>query len=145
MADYVKFSRLFLALLAVALLVSPQSAHADETKEKLVEIFRVAPGQHEAFLKHLALADEVNRRAGLPPRDLYVHSNGAGWDFMTIQPAHTPEDKREALDKAWDEMGMPSGINYFIEVRRFIADHDDTFATGPITAESYLSGLDHKD
>ncbi len=145
MADYARISKPLLTFLTLLLLISPQSAYADETNEKLVEIFRVAPGQHEAFLKHLALADEVNRKAGLPPRDLYVHSNGAGWDFMTIQPAQTPEDKREALDKAWDEMGMPSGINYFIEVRKFIADHSDTFATGPITAESYLSGLDQKD
>ena len=132
-------------ILAFSSFLAVMPASADDSKEKLVEIFRIAPGQHEAFLKHIALTDEVNRRAGLPARDLYVHSNGNGWDFMIIQPAHTPEDKREALDKAWDEMNMPSGINYFVEIRKFIADHNDTFATGPITAKEYLSGLKNKE
>ncbi|KKC25558.1 hypothetical protein [Sphingomonas sp. SRS2] len=105
----------------------------------LVEIYRVAPGQHEAFLEEIARYDEANRRAGLPPRQLYIHSDGADWDFLFIQPAKTPPEKSAALDKAWDEMKLPSGADFFLQFRRFIAEHSDTFASGPTTAADFLA------
>ena len=110
-----------------------------EVPRKLVEIYRIAPGQHTAFLEFIARCDEANRRAGLPPRELYVHSDGAGWDFLIIQPASTPDDKRAALDAAWDALGLPSGANFFLQFRQFIAEHDDTFVRGPTTAADYLA------
>jgi hypothetical protein len=106
---------------------------------KLVEIYRIAPGQHAAFLEFIARCDEANRMAGLPPRELYVHSDGAGWDFMLIQPAETPEASRAALDAAWERLGLPSGADFFLQFRRFIAEHDDTFVRGPTTAADYLA------
>ena len=106
-----------------------------------IEIYRIAPGQQQAFLEFIAKCDEVNRRAGLPPRQLYVHSDGADWDFLFIQPAHTPADKAAALDKAWDEMGMPSGSNFFFEIRKYIAVHTDTTAKGPTSAADYLATM----
>lgn len=105
----------------------------------LVEIYRIAPGQHAAFLEAIAKYDQANRMAGLPPRQLYVHRDGASWDFMIIQPAETPEDKREALDAAWEKLGLPSGADFFIIFRQFIASHEDTFVTGPTTAADYLA------
>src|SRR5262245_46615600 len=110
-----------------------------EVPRKLVEIYRIAPGQHQAFLEFIARCDEANRRAGLPPRELYVHGDGAGWDFLIIQPASTPDDKRAALDAAWDALGLPSGANFFLQFRQFIAEHDDTFVRGPTTAADYLA------
>jgi len=110
-----------------------------EVPRKLVEIYRIAPGQHTAFLEFIARCDEANRRAGLPPRELYVHSDGAAWDFLIIQPASTPDDKRAALDAAWDALGLPSGANFFLQFRQFIAEHDDTFVRGPTTAADYLA------
>lgn len=104
-----------------------------------VEIYRIAPGQHEAFLREIARYDEANRLAGLPPRQLYVHSDGASWDFMLIQPAKTPADKSAALDAAWDRLRLPSGADFFLSFRRFIAEHTDTTAIGPTTAADFLA------
>ncbi len=107
--------------------------------ETQVEIYRIAPGQQQAFLEFIAKCDEANRLAGLPPRQLYVHSDGEGWDFMFLQPAHTPPEKAAALDKAWDQVGLPSGSNFFFEIRKYIADHSDTSTHGPTTAADYLA------
>jgi hypothetical protein len=104
-----------------------------------IEIYRIAPGLHEAFLKEIVRYDEANRLAGLPARQLYVHSDGADWDFILIQPATTPPDKQAALDKAWKQLGLPSGADFFLNFRRFIADHTDTIAIGPTTAADYLA------
>ena len=82
----------------------------------LVEIYRIAPGQHEAFMRMIALFDEANRRAGLPPRQLYVHQDGADWDFMLIQPAETPDDKEKALADAYKALNTPSGPNFFVKL-----------------------------
>jgi DNA-binding beta-propeller fold protein YncE len=119
----------------------PESA-PEPVGSKVVEIYRVAPGQHEAFLRAVALYDEVNRRAGIPPRQLYVHSDGADWDFMLIQDAHYPEGKAALVDKAWDELTLPSGPRFFTEFRKYILGHSDTFVSGPTTAAAYLALLD---
>ena len=108
----------------------------------LVEIYRIAPGQHEQFLRMIAKADEANTLAGLPPRQLYVHQDGANWDFMLIQPASTPPDKAAALDAAWEKLGLPSGAKFFVEFRKNVAEHSDTFAEGPTSAAAWLRKLD---
>ena len=104
-----------------------------------VEIYRIAPGQHEAFLKEIARYDEANRLAGVAPRQLLVHSDGADWDFILIQPSKYPPDKQAALDRAWKKLGLPTGADFFLNFRRFIADHTDTVAIGPTTAADYLA------
>ncbi|WP_114953731.1 hypothetical protein [Sphingosinicella terrae] len=116
-----------------------QSAPSPAPTRLIVEIYRIAPGQHTAFLEAIASYDEANRRAGLPPRQLYVHSEGADWDFMLIQPAETPENKRAALDAAWQELGLPSGADFFLQFRTYIAEHSDTFVRGPTTAADFLA------
>ena len=131
-----------LALLAssVPAFAAPDAPATPARPERvLIEIYRIAPGQHAAFLEEIARYDEANRRAGLPPRMLYVHGDGADWDFMLIQPAATPPDKSAALDKAWEEMKLPSGADFFLQFRRFIAEHSDTFASGPTTAADFLA------
>ncbi len=139
-----------LAPLALALLLAgpaaaqtaaatPPPAAVPAPQRLIVEIYRIAPGQHEAFLKAIASYDEANRLAGLPPRQLYVHSEGAHWDFMLIPPASTPDDKRAALDAAWDKLKLPSGADFFIDFRRFVAWHEDTYVRGPTSAAAYLA------
>ena len=123
----------------ILMLLTLSIVEAADVPRKLVEIYRIAPGQHQAFLEFIARCDEANKRAGLPPRELYVHSDGAGWDFMIIQPASTPEDRRAALDAAWDELGLPSGADFFLQFRTFVAEHEDTFVKGPTTAADFLS------
>lgn len=129
---------LLLALSAVPAVA--QTAPAPVARQ-VVEIYRIAPGQHEAFLRFIDKCDEANRLAGLPPRQLYVHQDGDGWDFMLIQPAETPKGKAAALDAAWDKVGLPSGANFFLEIRKYIAEHTDTFVSGPTTARDYLAGV----
>lgn len=109
---------------------------------KLVEIYRVAPGKHEEFLRAIARLDEANRRAGLPPRQLYVHSDGASWDFLLIQDAEYPEGKGMEVGKAYREMGLPTGPRFFTEFRALLIEHTDTFASGPTTAGAWLAALD---
>lgn len=123
-------------LLAI-LLAMP--AFAAEVPRMLVEIYRIAPGQHTAFLEAIAKYDEANKMAGLPPRQLYVHSDGASWDFMLIQPAETPDDKKAALNEAWQKLGLPGGADFFLSFRQYIAEHTDTFVSGPTTAADYLA------
>jgi hypothetical protein len=68
--------------------------------ESQVEIYRIAPGQQEAFLKFIALCDGANRQAGLPPRQLFVHEDGADWDFLLIQPLHDTDHQNKAWSAA---------------------------------------------
>src|SRR6266516_3221397 len=110
---------------------------AAEPPKMLVEIYHVAPGQHTAFLEAIAKYDEANRIAGLPPRQLYVHDDGASWDFMFIQPAETPADKAAALKAAWEKLGLPTGADFFLSFRQYIASHEDTFVNGPTTAADF--------
>lgn len=115
---------------------------AEPVGRKLVEIYRVAPGQHEAFLRVIARLDEANRRAGVPARQLFVHSDGASWDFLLIQDAEFPEGKGELVGKAYKEMGIPTGPRFFTEFRKLLIEHTDTFAKGPTTAGAFLADLD---
>jgi len=136
----------FLLLLLSQAILAQSDADEPETEpapvRKLVEIYRIAPGKHEEFLRFIAFLDDINIKAGLPPRELYIHNDGAGWDFIIIQPASTPPDKADALAKAWEESGAPSGPNFFLHIRQFITEHSDTFATGPTSAADYLSGVE---
>ncbi|WP_332769493.1 hypothetical protein [Phenylobacterium sp.] len=120
---------------------APASADSSFSNKVLIEIYRIAPGQHEAFMRAIDAYDDVNRAAGLPPRQLYVHSDGADWDFMLIQPASTPDDKRAAMDAAYEKSGLPSGAKFFVEFRKHVAEHSDTFARGPTTAKAFLADL----
>jgi len=131
-------------LFALAVLTLATAASAADFPRMVVEIYRIAPGQHTAFLEAIARYDEANRMAGLPPRQLYVHSDGASWDFMLIQPAETPEDKKEALNAAWTKLGLPTGADFFLSFRQYIAEHTDTTVLGPTTAADYLASRKKK-
>jgi hypothetical protein len=123
---------------AVAVLGVMLAATAARAADSLVEIYRIAPGQHAAFLKFIALCDQANKEAGLPPRQLYVHQDGASWDYMLIQPAHTTDEQDKQLDAAYKKLGIPQGANFHLEIRRFITEHTDTFVEGPTTAADWL-------
>jgi hypothetical protein len=126
------------------LLIFALQASAAEVPRMLVEIYHIAPGQHTAFLEAIAKYDEANKTAGLPPRQLYVHSDGASWDFMLMQPAETPPDKSAALKAAWEKLGLPTGADFFLSFRQYIASHEDTFVTGPTTAADFLASRKKK-
>lgn len=131
-----------LALAAAAAPPASASAQATPKPSRMaVEIYRIAPGQQEAFLRLIALYDQANHAAGLPPRQLYVHQDGADWDFLIIQPEDTTPEQDRRVDAELKRLGAPQGAKFFLEVRKFIASHTDTVASGPTTAADWLSQL----
>lgn len=112
-----------------------------EAADMLVEIYRIAPGQHANFLKLIALYDQASKEAGLAPRQLYVHQDGASWDFLIIQPASVAPEQSEAVDAALKRLGAPQGAKFFLEIRKYMAEHSDTFVAGPTTAADWLKKL----
>ena len=130
------------ACVAVVLALTANLAGADEAPRKLVEIYRIVPGQHEAFLKLIAQFDAANQEAGIPPRDLYVHQDGANWDFMLIQNAENTPEQSKKLAEAFKKRGLPGGAHFFLEFRKLIAEHTDTFVEGPTSAATWLQKLE---
>ena len=124
---------LILAATAIAAPLYAQSA----TPRAMVSLYRAAPGQQVALLKWLARQDEISRAAGQPAGQLYVHQDGASWDYMLIQPATTPEQDK-AVEAAARKMGVDPGPKMGIEFRRYIAEHSDTMSAGPTTAADWL-------
>jgi hypothetical protein len=112
-----------------------------DSKEMVIEIYRVAPGKHEEFLRQIALYDRANAEAGLPPRQLFVHQGGASWDFVILQPAHHTDEESEKLDAAFKKLGIPQGARFFVSFRELIAEHTDTNVEATTAAE-YLKKLD---
>ena len=133
-----------ITLVLAALLTITLPLGAADVPRMLVEIYHIAPGQHTAFLEAIAKYDEANRIAGLPPRQLYVHEDGASWDFMFLQPAETPPEKAAALKAAWEKLGLPTGADFFLSFRQFLASHEDTFVNGPTTASDFLASRKKK-
>jgi hypothetical protein len=112
-----------------------------DSKDMVVEIYRIAPGKHEEFLRQIALYDRANAEAGLPPRQLFVHEGGASWDFMLLQPAHHTDEESEKLDAAFKKLGIPQGAKFFVNFRTLIAEHTDTNVEATTAAE-YLEKLE---
>lgn len=112
-----------------------------DSKDMVVEIYRIAPGKHEEFLRQIALYDRANAEAGLPPRQLFVHQGGASWDFMLLQPAHHTDEESAKLDAAFKKLGIPQGAKFFVTFRTLIAEHTDTNVEATTAAE-YLKKLD---
>ena len=135
--------RIIISCLAVIGLISGSLAHAADVPSTQVEIYRIAPGQHVAFLKLIALYDQANVEAGLPPRQLYVHEDGANWDFLIIQSGDEWTDaQRTKFRAALTRLGAPQGAKFFLEIRKFMAEHTDTMTKGPTTAGAWLKQLE---
>ncbi len=129
---------------AHAQLVPGSTSTPAAARESQIEIYRIAPGQHEAFLKFIALCDQANKEAGMAPRQLYVHQDGTSWDFILIQPLHNTPEQNKAWFAAATRLGIPHGGNFFLAIRTFIAEHSDTAADGPTTAADWLDQLQKK-
>jgi hypothetical protein len=127
------------ALLALGVLASAPTS--GDSKDMVIEIYRVAPGKHEEFLRQIALYDQANAEAGLPPRQLFVHQGGAEWDFLILQPAQHTDEESEKLDAAFRKLGIPQGAKFFVAFRQLIAEHTDTNVEATTAAE-YLKKLD---
>lgn len=132
------------AWLTASVLISSVLATAPvlgDSQDMVIEIYRIAPGKHEEFLRQIALYDRANAEAGLPPRQLFVHQGGASWDFLILQPAHHTEEENRKLDAAFKKLGIPQGAKFFVTFRQLIAEHTDTNVEATTAAE-YLKKLD---
>ena len=133
---------LLACLVGLSALSGTSLAVADEpAPRKLVEIYRIAPGKHAEFLRMIAKFDAASKEAGIPPRELYVHQDGANWDFMLIQNAEYTDEQRAKIGPVMEKMGLPRGADFFVAFRQFVAEHSDTFVEGPTTAEAWLRKL----
>jgi len=131
-------------LLAIAVTLAPIAlARAAQNDTRMIEIYHIAPGKHVEFLKLIAQYDEANRQAGLPPRELYVHSDGGAWDFLLIQNENVEPAKEALRDAALKKLGAPTGAKFWVAIRQTIAEHSDTIATGPTTAGDWLKKLEN--
>ena len=132
-------------LIALASPAAAQEAPQEPWPEANFEIFKLAPGEQEAFIRSVAKTDEVARSIGLPPIQLYVHKQGADWDVLLLKRVSrtklTPEQEA-TLAQRRIELGAPSGPEAFLDIRKKVAAHTDTIAVGPITAEAWLARLD---
>ena len=128
--------------LAAALALAPFClAVADDAGSKMIAIYHIAPGKQVEFLKLIALYDQANLQAGLPARELYVHSDGAAWDFLLIQDEDVDPAKAKVRNEALKKLGAPTGQKFWLAIRQTIAEHTDTVATGPTTAGDWLKKL----
>ena len=130
-----------LTALMLALGVLATAPALGDSKEMVIEIYRIAPGKHEEFLRQIALFDQANAEAGLPPRQFFVHQGGASWDFLILQPAHHTDEESAKLDAAFKKLGIPQGAKFFVTFRQLIAEHTDTNVEATTAAE-YLKKLD---
>lgn len=129
------------ALLATAIssAQAAEPAQAAPIPTSTVEVFRIVPGQHEAFLNTLAQIEAASDSVGLQPNQLYIHQNGASWDFILIKPHGQDPKKYAAMVEILRKAGFPSGPDYFFESRKQYAWHEDTEALGPTSATDYLA------
>lgn len=113
--------------------------------EAWFEIFKLAPGKQEVFIRNIAMADEVAAAGGQPPIQLFFHENGADFDVILFKPVTgfkpTPEQEA-AMEKKRKELGLPSGPAYFVNIRENIAEHTDSKTYGPLSAATWLGRLD---
>ena len=128
---------LIAALLAAAVAVP---AAAQDAPRSIVSTYRAVSGQQVELLKWFARQDEVAKAAGVPTAQLYVHQQGASWDFVQILPETTAAQDK-AVDAAAAKMGYPAGPAAGLELRKYIAEHTDTLSVGPTNAAAWLKVL----
>jgi hypothetical protein len=135
------------ALLAAAS-VDAQTAVTDDGKawpEAQFEIFKLAPGRHESFIRKLAQWDEVSAAGGQPPTQVFIHEHGADWDVLLFKPfPKTPitSAQQAAMDAKAEELHLKTGPAFFLEMRENVAAHTDSKTQGPLTAAQWLARLD---
>lgn len=128
------------ALLSAAFLL-PQAASAQNAgHEAIVSIYRVAPGKQADFLKWMAARDAVDREAGVPSTQWYVHLDGDSWDYVGIAPNSdsATSDKIDALAR---KRGLKVGFAGGLELRTMMASHTDTISAGPYTATELVQRI----
>jgi hypothetical protein len=144
--------RLSLALLALTGAATAQSRYPDPvpapagSSNPAFEMFRLAPGKTEDFIRSVAIWDQVNAAGGQPKTHLYLHEDGEGWDVMLYKPPRTPPTpaQQAAMEAKMKELGLTGGPLFFVTMRQWVADHAHLVVTGPVLAESWVAELDRQ-
>src|SRR3546814_20059823 len=79
-----------LSLVAFALMLAVPAAAKEPAAAMTTptfEMFRLAPGKTEAFIRDMALWDKVSVAGGPPPTQLFLPAGGEGGDALLPQPA----------------------------------------------------------
>lgn len=128
------------AALSASILAPTAAIAQTATPRAIVSLYHAATGHQEALMRWLADQDRVSTSIGLPPGQVYVHTDGDSWDFMIIYPVTTAAQDA-AFDAAAKKMGIATGPRAGLEFRKHIQTHSDTFTNGPMTAAQYLASL----
>ena len=121
-----------------------QSSSNLEMTTPVFEMFRLAPGQTEPFIRSMAEWDKVSIAGGQPSTQLFLHAGGEGWDVLLYKPARPKPTKAQevAMAEKVKELGLPTGALYFVTVREKMADHVHFEASGPTTAAQWVAELE---
>lgn len=129
-------------LIAVATPVFAQQDPAPAAGGAVISLYRIAPGQHAAFLKWMAEQEAISVAAGVAPSRWYAHVEGDSWDYIHIGAATTPEQDK-AVEDLMRKNGKPTGFKAGLVFRQFVAEHSDTYVAGPFSA-AQLSDMANK-
>ncbi|MGH6696664.1 hypothetical protein [Sphingopyxis sp.] len=77
----------------------PVAAEAATQSDPAFELFRLVPGQTEAFIRSVAIWDQVNAAGGRPKAQLYLHEDGEGWDVMLYKPPRAPSTPEQKMQR----------------------------------------------
>ena len=61
----------------------------------IISIYHAAPGHQEALLQWFAQQDRIAAAAGVPAGQIYAHTDGDSWDYLSIQPATTDAQRAD--------------------------------------------------
>src|SRR3546814_17893022 len=90
------------------------------------EIFKLAPGKQEEFIRRIAQADAVAAAGGFPPIQLFFHENGADFDVILFKPVTgivpTPSHA-VSMDSKRKELRFPRDPSYFVNISALVVNH----------------------
>lgn len=127
-----------LGLLAGAIFLTAQPVSAQQSSERVVTTMHAAPGKYREVVQWLADIDRMRAQAGLEPRLIYRHHNGANWDFLVIEPPIV-EGEEDLLEAAAEALGIEIPTLYFREI---VMDHEDTFVGGPMSGAEIMAEIE---
>ena len=136
-----------LLILSGAAVQSRPPQMKNEPGRYIISIYNVSAGKHLAFLKWQAQQEAIAQEAGAPKAMWYRHTDGAGWDYISITPAGTPTQEEEwgkKTDAIAKKKGLATGAASQLEFRSFISNHSDTYSMGPMTAAELVAEAEKK-
>jgi len=134
-----------LAALCISAAPAPSARKEQPWPEAAIEIFKLAPGRQEAFIRKLAQWDEVSAAGGVGPTQMYIHEDGDEWDILLLKPypkVPITAAQQAAMDAKADQLGLKTGPAFWLEIRQNMASHTENKTNGPLSAAQWLGRLD---